>query len=357
MRKVCLIMFLAFLCVIYYHYFVIKNNIVLAEQGSFFAGGRLLTHNGQYNPDNPYLSDGQTFRGDHAYVFYQKPLHARKYPLVFAHGIGQSSKTWETTPDGRDGFRNIFLKHGFTVYLVDQPRRGKAGRSLSSADISPSYDEQLWFNRFRIGIWPAYFDGVQFPKDEEALNQFLRQQTPTIGRQDLNIYAAGYAAVLKKSGPAILVTHSQGGPVGWLAAMQSNNVRGIVSFEPGGSFPFVKEENPTTEKAESGQGETIDLPETEVMKFTRYPIIIYYGDFLGNGRPDTPEEQAQWFKRLQIARKWAKAINSCGGDVTVVHLPDVGLHGNTHFPMSDLNNAKIADLLLHWLYEKGLDTY
>lgn len=63
----------------------------IAEQGSFAVGGTVLTD-----------SSGHTFHGDHAYVFYQIPLHARKYPLVFAHGVGQFSKTWETTPDGRD---------------------------------------------------------------------------------------------------------------------------------------------------------------------------------------------------------------------------------------------------------------
>jgi hypothetical protein len=40
-----------------------------------------------------------------------------------------------------------------------------------------------------------------------------------------------------------------------------------------------------------------------------------------------------------------------GGDVTVVHLPDIGIKGNTHFPFSDLNNMEIADLRLEWLKE------
>ena len=52
---------------------------------------------------------------------------------------------------------------------------------------------------------------------------------------------------------------------------------------------------------------------------------------------------------------WAEAINRRGGDVTVVHLPEIGIKGNTHFPFSDLNNIEIADLLSSWLHEKGLD--
>ncbi|WP_281169888.1 hypothetical protein [Olivibacter sitiensis] len=39
----------------------------------------------------------------------------------------------------------------------------------------------------------------------------------------------------------------------------------------------------------------------------------------------------------------------------MVHLPEVGINGNTHFPLSDLNNIEVADLLPKWLKEKGLD--
>lgn len=99
-----------------------KGNILqIEEQGSFAVGGTVLTD-----------SLGHKYHGDHAYVFYQKPVDARKYPLVFAHGVGQFSKTWETTPDGREGFQNIFLRKGFSTYLVDQPRRGNAGRSTEA---------------------------------------------------------------------------------------------------------------------------------------------------------------------------------------------------------------------------------
>jgi len=39
----------------------------------------------------------------------------------------------------------------------------------------------------------------------------------------------------------------------------------------------------------------------------------------------------------------------------VLHLPDAGIRGNTHFPFSDLNNLEIADLLSRYLHDKGLD--
>jgi hypothetical protein len=64
-----------------------------------------------------------------------------------------------------------------------------------------------------------------------------------------------------------------------------------------------------------------------------------------------------WRVRLEMARKWRDAVNKHGGDVTVVHLPEVGIKGNTHFPFSDLNNLQIADLMSTWLNKKGLDKY
>lgn len=48
-------------------------------------------------------------------------------------------------------------------------------------------------------------------------------------------------------------------------------------------------------------------------------------------------------------------VNHHGGDVTLVHLPEIGIRGNTHFPMSDLNNLQIADQMSKFLSEKKLD--
>ena len=48
-------------------------------------------------------------------------------------------------------------------------------------------------------------------------------------------------------------------------------------------------------------------------------------------------------------------MNRHGGDVTLVELPALGIRGNTHFPMSDLNNVQIADLLSKFLSDKKLD--
>jgi hypothetical protein len=94
--------------------------IVLEAQGSFTVGGIKITEPGNFDLNNALKPQGQTFHGDHAYVFYQIPVKARKYPLVFLHGAGESKKSWETTFDGREGFQNIFLRRDFSVYLQQQ---------------------------------------------------------------------------------------------------------------------------------------------------------------------------------------------------------------------------------------------
>lgn len=153
---------------------------------------------------------------------------------------------------------------------------------------------------------------MQFKRGRETLDRFFRQMTPNVGKQDFNVYADAYAAVLEKTGDAILVTHSQGGAVGWLTARETDKIKAIVSYEPGGSFPFVKSENPTALKAESGQGETVEITEDEMRKYTRFPIVIYYGDNMPADDTATPE-QKRWRNRLEIARKWSDAVNKRGG--------------------------------------------
>ena len=197
---------------------VYAEPLVIQEQGSFSAGGTIITAPGTFDAKKPLDSAGQTYHGDHASVFYQIPENPHKYPIVMLHGAGQSSRTWESTPDGREGFQNIFLHRGFSTYIVDQPRRGDAGRTTVEGTVTPKPDEQMWFNQFRVGVWPDYFKGVQFSHDKEALNQYFRQMTPNTGPFDVNVISDAMSAVVDKSGPAILFTHSQGGGPGWYTA-------------------------------------------------------------------------------------------------------------------------------------------
>ncbi len=327
--------------------------LVVQEQGSFAIGGTVLHCPGKYDSTRAG-TEGQTLHGDHAFVTYQVPVNARPHPLVFVHGNAQFSKTWQTTPDGREGFQNIFLRRRFSTYLVDSPRRGAAGRSTEAATLTPTPEDQFWFDAFRVGLWPDYFPGVQFSRDPPVLDQYFRQITPNTGPFDVQVVSDALAALFDKSGPAVLVSHSQGGGVGWFTAIKSANVRAIVSYEPGSNFPFPQGEVPEPLQSAAGPLGAACVALDAFMALTRIPIILFYGDYILE-EPSLNRGQDQWRVRLAMARRWADVVNRHGGDVTIVCLPEAGLHGNTHFPFSDLNNAEVADEMQKFLTAKGLD--
>ncbi len=332
-----------------------QSPLVIQEQGSFLVGGTTLTEPGKFDLDNALKPQGQTFRGDHAYVFYQIPPKARPYPLVFLHGAAESKKTWESTPDGREGFQTIFLRRGYGVYLLDQPRRGEAGKSLVAAAIAPTPDEQFWFTQFRIGNYPDYFDGSQFPRDTASLNQFFRQMTPNTGAFDANVISNACSQLFDRIGEGILITHSQAGGPGWFTAIKNPNVKAVVAYEPFSSFVFPPGELPQPIKSAGLFGELkgVEIPLSDFDKLTKIPIIVYYGDNIAPA-PTTVWNKDHWRAGLEMATIWAATINKHGGKATVVHLPRIGVFGNTHFPFSDLNNGKIADLLSEFLRANNL---
>src|ERR1700694_1553810 len=117
-----------------------QASLVIAKQGSFMAGGTVLTG-----------ANGDTFHGDHLYAQYQIPPNTRRLPLVMWHGGGQFAKTWESTPDGREGYQSIFLRRGWSVYIIDQPRRGRAGRSMVGTTIpNAAPGEAILWRIFRL---------------------------------------------------------------------------------------------------------------------------------------------------------------------------------------------------------------
>lgn len=329
--------------------------LTIADQGTFMAGGTVKTTPGAYNALAP-KAEGQTLHGDHAAVRYQIPANAREYPLVLLHGFGQSSRTWETTADGREGFSTLLLRDGYGVYLLDQPRRGQAGNSTAPTELKAATSDQFWFGQFRIGLWPQKFAGSQFPAGDAAMDQFLRMITPDTGPSDREAIAKGVAAAVDRAGPSILVTHSAGGGLGWLAALKTPNVRGIVAYEPGSGFIFPEGEAPAPIENSGfwGAFKPVAIPMAEFLKLTKYPIVVYYGDNIPS-EPTTQPHQDYWRVAVQMAKLWAQTVNRHGGHVEVVQLPEKGLKGNTHFPMSDLNNREVEKLLVEWLHENKLD--
>lgn len=328
---------------------VAQKPITIASQGNFSAGGSVIKSEGVFDPLKPWNvpQGGQTRHGDHADVFYQISVKPKKLSMVFLHGYGQSRRSWQTTADGREGFANLFLRNGYSVYLVDQPGRGEAGQTTKPGQISGTPDDQTWFTQFRIGLYPKFNEGVQFPKDSISMDQFFRMMTPNTGNVDEAAIVNAMSSVMDKSGNGILFTHSAGGSPGWKTAIKNEKIKAVVAYEPGG-FTFPEGEEP--EGNRGGKG----VPMNEFMKLTKIPIVVYYGDYI-----PTEETNAAslnfWRNILATAKQWAKVVNSHGGDVTIVHLPEVGIKGNTHFLMSDLNNVEVAGLLSKWLKEKGLD--
>jgi pimeloyl-ACP methyl ester carboxylesterase len=174
--------------------------------------------------------------------------------------------------------------------------------------------------------------------------------TPNVGAYDPAVVSDACAALFDKIGPAIFVTHSQGGGLGWLTAVKSGNVRAIVSYEPGSGFLFPEGEVPEAIASSAELLVPLAVPLTDFMKLTRILIIIFYEANI----PDNPGQDG-WRARLEMARKWRDTINRHGGDVTVAYLPEVVIHGNAHFPFSDLNYLQVADLMSKFLAEKKLD--
>ena len=336
------------------------KNINLKDMGSFTVGGRV------YQGKN-----GDTFHGDHAYVQYFVPINARKYPLIMWHGAEESGKTWETTPDGRDGYLQIFTKRNWSVYIIDQPGRGRAGRSrlkfMSPNSIPATAGEMGAWNAFRLGEWTpekgrTFFENTQFPREEKSVDQFMRWQVGDSGEtvsefvDNSNYMVDTVSELFKKSGPAVLITHSASGGMGWKTAMKNpNEVKAVIAYEPG-TYVFPEGERPadipSKNEMVSRFSEPNMIPKEEFEKLTKMPILVIYGDNIY----ESPIFGIEfWRLSLERGKQFVDAINRHGGDAKLVHLPEIGIKGNTHFPFADKNNVQIANQLSQFLKEKKLD--
>ena len=237
--------------------------------------GKIIQRDGKY--DNSKFVGwaeqnevGQSYRTDHAFVNYQIPVNANKYPLGFIHGYGSSGVCWEMTPD---------------------------------------------------------------------LNNH-KQDIPAIN------------SLMDKIDYGILITHSADGYPGWVVAMENKNVKAVASFEPGG-FVFSEDEVPELISSLMVTSKGIPVKADDFNKLTKIPIFLYFGDYI----PEEPSKNLgdeNWRVRLHMARKFVETINRHGRNATLVELPKIGIHSNTHFLMQDLNNDKIADLLNEWLIKNNL---
>lgn len=326
--------------------------MLIASQGSFAVGGKVLTAPGAFDPYPIYPGpSGQTLHGDHAYVQYQIPPDARRFPLVMLHGGSTFGKTWESTFDGRDGYQSIFLRRGYPVYIVDRPRSGRAGKMTEGAAFEARFSEQATFCVWRIGVWPQYFPNVQVPRDGEFLNQLFRSQFPTLGPRNHQLTVDALSALFARIGPSVLVTHSFGGIQGWLTALESTNIVGIVAYEPT-QFVYPAGELPapitSADAMVASITEDLGVAPEQFSRLAKIPIQIVYGDNV----PVEPSRHGGldlWRVSVPKAKQFVAALRRHGGDAEVLELPSIGLQGNTHCPFSDLNNIAVADAMEHWL--------
>ena len=134
--------------------------------------------------------------------------------------------------------------------------------------------------------------------------------------------------------------------------MQNPEVKAVVAYEPGG-FVFPEGKVPERIDGLTGGAAGTPVPMEQFERLTQIPVILYFGDYI----PETPSENLgdeNWRVRLQMARKFVETVNRHGGNATLVELPKIGIYGNTHFLMQDLNNEQLADLLDLWLKSNNL---
>jgi len=193
--------------------------ICLTEHSYFFVGAHYIEVNGKA------LTQG----GMYVEKFVPQE-QTQTTPIVMIHGGSQTATNFIGTPDGRRGWLHDFLLSGYTVYLVDQPERGRSGHSLERihGEHLEIYNVERIEDYFsapaKNRLWPQARHHTQWPgsgeKGDPVFDQFYASQVDGLWDKS-EIERLNQKAVvdlLDKIGAAILLTHSQSGPFGWLVA-------------------------------------------------------------------------------------------------------------------------------------------
>jgi hypothetical protein len=311
----------------------------LADEGSFFVGGRSVeTRFAGVSPAGPVPPGRITV--DQMYVQYRIPESSTgKLPIVLVHGGGLTGASYETTPDGREGWATYLARKGHPVYVVDTPGRGRAGFNAAAVNqakmeaeprsLPPSMlmvTSDLAWTLFRFG--PSF--GTAFPDSQypvEAVTAFGAQGVPfaevTLEGGAMQTAPRALAALLDRIGPSIVVVHSLAGPFAdALVGLRPRLVRAVVNIE--GAQSVV----PT---------------DAQVAAYGGIPVLELFGDHL-----DAPVFTAR--PRLEARKAVVERINrQPDGKAKLVTLPEVGIRGNSHMMMQDRNNLAVADYILGWL--------
>jgi hypothetical protein len=313
--------------------------LILDAEGSFFVGGTDTFSDALIRPDSPVTSlfaASGTYTVNQMYVQYKIPQGAKRVPVILIHGCCLTGKTWETTPDGRQGWEEFFVRQGHPVYVVEQVGRGRSGFDLTKINevalgtappavlppIRSGGHEGAW-EVFRFGAkYPEPYPGLQFPV--EAVDQFWRQIVPDFNDSlsEPNPTLADLSILAKQLGRAVLISHSQSGPFPQQTALiDASGIAGIIEVE--GFCP-------------GGLNKGVD-------KLAKVPTMLLFGDYT--------EKSSYWAGAVRECQPLVSQIAAAGGDIKLVKLPDIGIFGNSHMLMQDRNNLVVADFLDRWIAE------
>ncbi len=307
--------------------------LTLSAQGSFFVGGRDVSS--ETLSTVPAYAPSGTVTVDQVYVRYQVPVAPARPPLVLIHGCCLTGKTWETTPDGRMGWDETFVRKGFPTYVIDQSWRGRSAGNPSAINaaktgaaapetLPPLFSaghESSWAI-FRFGPeYPKVFDGMQFPL--EAQGEFWKQMVPdwSASLPVPNPTVPALSELAKRLKGAVLISHSQSGIYPFqVAALDRTGLRAIVALEPAACPDPAKD---------------------DLSVFKDLPILVLFADYV--------DESPRWAPRLAQCRAFVTAANAAGSRAELILLPEIGIHGNSHMLMQDKNSQDIADWLGGWI--------
>ena len=311
--------------------------LVLKEQGSFFVGGEKKTVS--QPAAGPIPAQTGEITVNQMYVQYQVPPKGDQHvPVVMVHGCCLSSKTWETTPDGRMGWSEYFVRKDRPVYLADQVSRARSGfdptafaevqqgrRPAAQMPNVLDATHQVAWTVFRFG--PKYgeaFPDEQFPM--QAIDELYKQMIPDLNSTlpNPNPTWKQMAALGVKLKGAVLMGHSESGFFPEEAALiDASGVRGIISIE-----------QPCR-----------TLSAAEVGTIAKIPTLFIFGDHLN----DVTGGPVSWQQSFAGCNALVEQLKKAGGDAEMMHLPAMGLKGNSHMLMQDKNSDQIADLVIAWI--------
>jgi pimeloyl-ACP methyl ester carboxylesterase len=313
--------------------------LVLKAQGSFFVGGETVEQTAGELGD---LGPGGHITINQMYVRYMVPQDGdRNVPVVMVHGATLTGKSWETTPDGRMGWDEYFVRNGHPVYVPDQVGRGRSGFNQAvlndvRAGSKPATELPVWLRFSDEGVWPNFrfgttagqpFPDSQFPV--AALGELSKQGVPDMFRGTTSTSTIkALSNLAAQLDGAVVMGHSQSGVYPLQAALLNPAVmKGLVLVEPGSC--------PATYTAD------------EIKALATVPILIVFGDHRDNptGIPGLPN----WQARFELCQALIGRLKSAGGEAQMLSPAETGMPGNSHMIMQDKNNLQIADLILKWI--------